>query len=387
MEKVEIQMLKYYMLTIRFKQSCYFTESENETCLSRIVYVQGMAPTIVSSVNNMLERWGYHEKKEIEVLEEFRILTSDIISKTAFGSNYLEGQKIFDMLTKLTSIIAANDLKVKLPLIGNFMKSSDGILAEKLEHRIRESFIQIIERRKEKIQTEESNGYGSDYLQLLVNANQDNDENKRISIDDMIDECKTFYFAGHETTMSLLTWTMFLLAIHTDWQEKARKEIFDIYGDKKPNTEDLNIAKMKTMTMIISETLRLYPPVLTLRRTVASEVKLGDILLPPGIEIVIPPLVSHSDPHIWGEDVHLFKPERFSEGVINAAKNTNAYLPFGMGPRICVGLNFATIEVKLTLSMILQRYAFTLSPSYVHSPVQHMFIRPRHGAQIIFHKL
>ncbi|KAF5189492.1 Cytochrome p450 [Thalictrum thalictroides] len=349
--------------------------------------LKGMVPTMIGSVENMLQRWENRESKEIEVLNEFRVLTSDVIAKTAFGSNYLEGQKTFDMLKKLTSIIAGNTLKIRLPLIGKILKNTDSRAAEKLKHEIRKSFEQIIRRRKEKLETSEADGYGSDYLGLLLNANQSNDENQRISIDDVIDECKTFYFAGHETTMSLLTWTMFLLAIHTDWQEKARKEVFDIFGEKHPYTEDNSFAKMKTMTMIINETLRLYPPAPLVRRSVTCQTRLGEILLPQGIEVIIPNLVSHGDPRIWGEDVHLFKPDRFAEGLTKAAKNTSAYLPFSMGPRICVGSNFASIEVKLTLSMILQRYAFTLSPSYVHSPFLHIFVCPQHGVQLNFHAL
>ncbi|KAF9587570.1 hypothetical protein IFM89_004028 [Coptis chinensis] len=349
--------------------------------------LKGMAPSIITSVENMMQRWAGQERKEIEVFEEFRVLTSDVISKTAFGSNYLEGQKIFDMLTKLASIVAANALQIKLPVIGKLIKSNDERKADMLEQEIRESFSQIIRRRKEKKKTAKINGSESDYLDLLINGNEENDEAKRISIDDMIDECKTFYFAGHETTMSLLTWTMFLLAIHTDWQEKARKEVFALFGEKQPTTEDNSIGKMKMMTMIINETLRLYPPALNLRRTVARQVRLGEILLPADIEVIVSQLVCHHDPKVWGEEVNLFKPDRFSGGITNATKNTNAFIPFGMGPRICVGSNFAHIEVKITLSMILQRYAFTLSPSYVHSPVDRIFIRPQHGVQIILHEL
>ncbi|KAF9588412.1 hypothetical protein IFM89_009987, partial [Coptis chinensis] len=171
-----------------------------------------------------------------------------------------------------------------------FIKSNDDREAEKLELGIRESFVDIIRRRKVKVQKGEVEGHGSDYLGLLVNANQDNEEGNKISIDDMIDECKTLYFAGHETTMTLLSWTILLLATHTDWQEKARKEVFYLFGDKHPNPEENNIARMKTMTMIINETLRLYPPTPDLRRTVNCQVRLGDILLPPNVDIIIPPL-------------------------------------------------------------------------------------------------
>ena len=86
--------------------------------------------------------------------------------------------------------------------------------------------------------------------------------------------------------------------------------------------------------------------------------------------------------------MHLFKPERFSEGVAKATNNNiAAFFPFGVGPQSCVGLNFATIEANIALSMILQRYAFTLSPAYVHSPIQLLTLRPQHGLQVLLHSL
>ncbi|KAF6147033.1 hypothetical protein GIB67_036752 [Kingdonia uniflora] len=346
-----------------------------------------MIPAMLISVEIMLERWRHFEGKEVEIFEEFKVATADVISKTAFGSNYLEGAKVFENLSKLVAMAAGNANRIKLPIIGKLVKTFDEIESEKVENGIRESFIQMIRRREEKMKMGEPDEHDCDYLGFLVRANQDADDNKRISIEDVIDECKTFYFAGHETTTSLLTWSVLLLAIHTDWQDKARKEVMEIFKGKNPNPDYNGIVKLKTMTMIINETLRLYPPNVAITRMVTKQTRLGDLLLPGNIEILIPCLVSHNDPEIWGEDVCLFKPDRFAEGLTKAAKNTTAYVPFGLGPRACIGINFAMIEVKLSLSMILQRYAFTLSPTYVHSPIQHLTSRPQHGVQIILHAL
>lgn len=140
--------------------------------------------------------------------------------------------------------------------------------------------------------------------------------------------------------------------------------------------------------MIIEESLRLYPPVPAIKRKVKKEVKLGRLTLPPNLELYVSPLALHHDPQIWGDDVDLFKPERFAGGVAKASKNTSAaFLAFGFGPRTCVGLNFALVEAKIALAMILQRYAFTLSSTYVHSPIQTFMVRPQHGVQLILHAL
>ena len=142
------------------------------------------------------------------------------------------------------------------------------------------------------------------------------------------------------------------------------------------------------MSMIINESLRLYPPVLSFERRAEREVRLGKLIVPANVELQIPNLAFHHDAQYWGQDVDLFKPERFSEGVAKATKdNIVAFLPFGMGPRTCVGFNFATIEVKIALSMILQRYSITLSPTYVHSPFHFLTVRPQHGVKVILHRL
>lgn len=142
------------------------------------------------------------------------------------------------------------------------------------------------------------------------------------------------------------------------------------------------------MNMIIEESLRLYPPVPFIKRKVNRKVQLGKLTLPPQMELFISPLALHHDPQIWGKDVHLFNPERFVGGVARASNNTAAaFLPFGFGPRTCIGLSFAVVEAKIVLSKILQRYVLTLSPTYVHSPIQVFMVRPQHGVQVVLHAL
>ncbi|KAF9674229.1 hypothetical protein SADUNF_Sadunf10G0105800 [Salix dunnii] len=359
------------------KLSTYAFNAEN---------LKGMIPEMIASVEMLLERWKQNEGREIEVYDELRLLTSEIISRTAFGSSYLEGKNIFDMLTKLSLIINRNLYKLRLPGISKFWRTRDEIESEKLVKGIRNSVMEIIKKREEKVKTGEAEGFGNDFLGVLLNSYHDADENKRISIEDVVDECKTFYIAGQESTNSLLSWTILLLSIHTDWQEEARKEVFNIFGQQKPNLD--GIAKLKIVSMIINETLRLYPPVLGLMRKVEREVQIGQLILPANMNLYIANVALHHDPGIWGDDVHLFKPERFSGGVAKATKNNPAsFFPFGIGPRTCVGLNFATTEAKITLSMILQKYFFTLSPTYIHSPYETVTLRPRNGVQVILHSL
>ncbi|KAI3846878.1 hypothetical protein MKX03_008471 [Papaver bracteatum] len=296
----------------------------------------GMIPAMITAVEVMLEKWKDHQGNEIDVYEEFRILTS---RKFWRSKEEVEMEKIGPWDSKF----GFGDI---------WQKRGDG-------------------------------GRMENCLMAMGS-----DELKRISIQDMIDECKTMYFAGHETTATLLTWTCLLLAIHTDWQDKARKEVIGLMGEKNQIFDEKCMAKLKIVTMIINESLRLYPPVLGSSRTIDRQVRLGNLVLPRNTNIGFSVIAVHHVPKIWGEDVHKFKPDRFCEGIAKATNNNPmAFIPFGYGPRTCVGSNFEMTENKISLAMILRSYFFTLSPAYAHSPVDRMAVRPQHGLQIILHKL
>ena len=139
--------------------------------------------------------------------------------------------------------------------------------------------------------------------------------------------------------------------------------------------------------MILNEVLRLYPPVISLCQHTYKETRIGNIHLPAGVDLALPMLLIHHDPELWGDDVEEFRPERFLGGVSRASKDKLALFPFGWGPRTCIGQNFAMLEAKMALAMILQNFEFNLSPSYIHAPHTVMILQPQHDAQIIIHQL
>ncbi|KAL7110417.1 hypothetical protein ACP275_05G025000 [Erythranthe tilingii] len=348
--------------------------------------LKDMFPSMVASVEDMLEKFKCHEGKEMEVCSEFRLLTSEVISRTAFGSSYVEGRKIFDMLTKLCVLTSRNSHKIRFAVLQKFARTKDEIEADKIEKSLHDSIMEMVNRRQDEVETGKSKDFGSDFLGSLLKAHHSIDKKNRISALEIIDECKTFYFAGQETTYSLLSWAVLLLAINTDWQERARTEVLELFGRENPVSE--GISRLKTMSMIIYETLRLYSPITGITRRTDSKVGLGKYEFPANVNLVIPPLSLHRNPDIWGQDCQLFNPDRFAEGLAKATGgNATAFLGFGFGPRICVGLNFAMNEAKIALSMILQRYKFTLSPNYVHSPYIVLTTQPQHGVKILLQPL
>lgn len=140
------------------------------------------------------------------------------------------------------------------------------------------------------------------------------------------------------------------------------------------------------VTMVIQEALRLYPPAAFVSREALEETQVGNITVPKGVCLwtLIPTL--HRDPDVWGPDANEFRPERFADGVAQACKSPQAYIPFGLGPRLCLGKNFAMVELKLIISLIVSKFAFSMSPNYRHSPAYRMIVEPGNGVQILIKK-
>ncbi|TYH12483.1 hypothetical protein ES288_A06G070600v1 [Gossypium darwinii] len=344
-----------------------------------------LVPVVAQSVIEMVEKWSALIKRsksgeiEIEVCEWFQSLTEDVITRTAFGSSYEDGKAIFGLQAQQMVLVAEAFQKVFIPGY-RFLPTKRNISCWKLDRGIKKSLKKLIERRRSNCGNKMQGNGAKDLLGLLMEASND------ISVDDIIEECKSFFFAGKQTTSNLLTWTAVLLAMHPQWQVQAREEVLRVCGLRDIPNKD-NFVKLKTLSMILNESLRLYPPtVATIRRT-KVDAELGGYMIPHGTELLIPILAVHHDKAIWGNDANEFNPARFSGGVARAAKHPIGFIPFGLGVRTCIGQNLAILQAKLALSIILQRFSFKLAPTYQHAPTVLMLLYPQYGAPVIFHPL
>ncbi|PNT72433.1 cytochrome P450 72A15 isoform X2 [Brachypodium distachyon] len=323
--------------------------------------VKRMLPAFSASCQDLVSKWmeslGSDGSCELDVWPELQTLTGDVISRTAFSSSYLEGRKIFQLQAEQAERLMTNITKILIP--GYLcLPTENNRRMRQITKEIESILHSLVGKRIQAMKDGESTK--DDLLGLLLESNiRHVDENGQaklgMSIEDVVEECKLFYFAGMETTSVLLTWTMILLSMHPEWQDRAREEIMDLFGKNKPEYEGLS--RLKTVTMILYEVLRLYPPAITFNRKTYKEMEIGGITYPAGVMVELPVMFIHHDPDIWGGDVHEFNPKRFVDGVSKASPNNpGAFLPFGWGPRICIGQNFALLEAKMAMCMIIQHF-------------------------------
>ncbi|XP_052211319.1 cytochrome P450 714C2-like [Diospyros lotus] len=343
--------------------------------------VKGMVSLMVDSTTVMLKSW---ESKivsgggnaEIKVDDDMRILSADIISKACFGSNYSQGERIFLKLRAIQKTMSKGHIGVPG---SRFLPTKNNRKMWRLEREIYSMISKMVRIRSE------AKGE-KDLLQMILDAAKRHEDNSslwsRINSDKFIvDNCKNIYFAGHETTAISASWCLMLLAAYPEWQDRVRSEVLQICGEKLPDADML--PSMKTLTMVIQETLRLYPPAAYLAREAFQDIDFKGFQIPKGTTVQIPVAVLHHHPEVWGPDVHQFRPERFANGTLGASKIPHTFMPFGVGPRTCLGQHFAISELKVILSLILSRFSFTLSPAYQHSPAFSLVIEPKEG--VILH--
>ncbi|CAN6457100.1 unnamed protein product [Victoria cruziana] len=353
--------------------------------------LKNMGSLMVASTCSMLEKWRRQMKggsAEIDVERDIIRTTADVIAKAIFGLNYREEEKqVMEKIRSVHGALFRDQRLVGVPFTNAFnIKQSWRIhgLGKEIDRLI----LSVI---KEQRGGDEPSSAHLDLVGLLLK--KEIDETSRhpeteVFDQDLLDDCKTFVFGGHETSALALTWTLFLLALNPEWQHSLREEVLEVTKGLPIDADVL--PELKKMTWVMNEVLRLYPPSPNAQRQAMEDIQVREFSVPRGTNIWLDIVGMNHDPALWGEDVDEFKPERFKEvgrSTAAACNHRMGFIPFGVGTRTCVGQNLFRLEYKIVLSMILTSFSWSLSSNYSHSPSIVFTLRPSFGVPLVLRPL
>ena len=340
-------------------------------------HVTGFAAAMAAAVNETLLRWsGLADGSPIEAGEEMMRLTYDVISRTMFSSDvtmpyrpmsealdtYLATQAKVDLLTLLGLpdwVPTPNRLRAKVPL--RFLRREiEGVIARRRATLARADAVPP-----------------DDLLTALLTA-RDPQGGALFGEAEVFDNVMTFIFAGHETTANALTWTLYLLSQFPQWDARLAAEASAALNGRAAGAEDLGALPLTRM--VLEESMRLYPPVPILSRENIATDKIGPHKIAAHTSVMISPWLLHRHRALW-EEPDYFAPERFAPGAREKIHRF-AYLPFGAGPRICIGMSFAMQEAMILLSAIVQHWRLELQPGHPVEPLARITLRPKYGMKM-----
>uniref|UniRef100_J3LIK4 Cytochrome P450 n=1 Tax=Oryza brachyantha TaxID=4533 RepID=J3LIK4_ORYBR len=355
-----------------------------------------MIGVMEETTSKMLGKWSdmvASGKSCIDVEKGVVRNAAEIIAKASFGitDDDAGGATVFHKLQAMQAMLFRSTRLVGVPL-ASLLHIRSTYEAWKLGREIDSLLLDIIEARRRR---RRQGGYGgrknTDLLALLLAGNEASaGAERKLTTRELVDECKTFFFGGHETTALALSWTLLMLAAHPEWQTAVREEVVEVAGRSGP-LDAAALARLTKMGCVLNEVLRLYPPSPNVQRQALQEVVVeeGDdggkkkTVIPRGTNMWIDVVAMHRDGELWGEEANEFRPERFMrEAVQGGCRHRMGFVPFGFGGRICVGRNLTAMELRVVLAMVLRRFHLEVSPEYRHAPRIMLSLRPSHGIQL-----
>jgi cytochrome P450 len=221
---------------------------------------------------------------------------------------------------------------------------------------------------------------GSDLLQSLLDARYSDGEGMTDEL--VLSESMQLLVAGHETSSNALSWLLYLLSSRPDCLERVRQEFDAVLGEAQLSHGD--VMKCEYTTQVIQEGLRLYPPFWMIDREAIADDQVGDIAIPKGSTVIVYVYGAHHAPQNW-PDPESFDPGRFTKANVKQL-TPFTYLPFGGGPRICIGNQYAMLQILMILSELLRKYDFELTPGQSIEARPMVILRPKHGIRMSFTK-
>jgi len=330
----------------------------------------GFVPTFVRSTQKLLEAWradGGREAGVRPIDRDMSHVTFDVISATLLPSADAEVGSTVQRSLETFQKTAGWDILFALARVPQWMPRPGFIAGGRAVVALRRAVGKMVDERRLLAHVPD------DLMSRLMRA-RDPETGQAMNDEQLIDNLLTFYLAGHETTARALTWTLYLLARFPEWMEKLSEEVFSITRGAPVAAE--HIDKLVLVQQVLKEAMRLYPPVPLMSRQAVAETTLAGHTLPLGTSVVMPIYVIHRHRKRW-ERPDDFEPERFAPER-EAAIERYQYMPFGAGPRICIGRAFAEIEATAMLATMLQHARF--APAGHHpQPVARVTLLPQGG--------
>ncbi|KAM5261910.1 cytochrome P450 3A12-like isoform 2-T2 [Hipposideros larvatus] len=298
--------------------------------------------------------------KPITLKDIFGAYSMDVITSTSFGVNIDSLNNPQDPfvknIKKLLNFNILNPLILSIVLFPFLIPVFEALNIFVFPKPLTDFFTKSIKKIKES-RLNDKRKHRVDFLQLMINSqnSKETDTHKALSDLELVAQSIVFIFAGYETTSTSLSFLMYILATHPDVQQKLQEEIDSTFPNKAPPTYDA-LVQMEYLDMVVNETLRLFPVLARIERVCKKDVEINGVFIPKGTVVIMPSFVLHRDSAFWPEPEE-FRPERFSKQNKDSI-NPYIYLPFGTGPRNCIGMRFALMNMKLAVVRVLQNFSF-----------------------------
>jgi cytochrome P450 len=333
--------------------------------------LEGFVDVMVECTRDHLAAWDARQSSAtLDIHHEMMELTFRIVGRTLFSMELSDHADSVGPAIEV-ALVHANAQVEKLIPTPTWLPTAANIRFRKAMRALDGLVFDIIETRRKS--GEEKN----DLLSMLMSAT-DETGTERMTDVQLRDEVLTLALAGHETTANNLSWTWYLLSKHPEIAKRLQEEVDEVLGDREPTLADLK--RLDYANRVVSESMRLYPPAWMFERQAIEADELGEWRIPKGTIIGISPFSVHRHPRLWknpeGFDPDRFLPER-SEG-----RPRYAYIPFGGGPRTCIGNHFAMMETTIITAMIARRYEIDLDPMHQVRLDAGITLRPKNGIRV-----
>lgn len=335
--------------------------------------ISNLGKIMTDAIEDMLNDWELicDKNETVEMTDAMMRLTLTVVVKALF-STALSKEEVQTVADVFTPLLDETNFRASFPIrmLHKFRTKKDAAYEKNIAD-LDEIIFRII--RERRTSTEPHN----DLLQMLMEA-QDEETGELLNDEELRDEVMTVFIAGHETTANAMSWLWAILSQQPEIRKKVEEEVAEVLGERKPTAADF--PNLSYLLKVFKETLRLYPPVPILPRRVEADDVLGGYEIKGGGEVFFSAYLLHRRPDFW-ENPETFDPNRF-ERVTERKQHPFAYLPFGGGPRICLGNSFAMMEAVFIVAMTTQRFRLNLVSDKPIEPLISLTTRPKGGVKV-----